>query len=56
MHDKYGTVGLGIALPIRVPKYTLHLCTPHSVLLLHIQTQSLHYMQIHDGRTIARAV
>ena len=47
---------LSCVLPTRVPKHTLHLCTPHYVLLLHIQTQSLHYMHIHYGRTITRAV
>jgi hypothetical protein len=60
VHDQYGTVGLGITTCYHVLSlpglYTLQLCTLHYVLLLHIHTQSLHYMQIHDGRTIDRAV
>ena len=60
VHDQYGTVGLGITPCYHVLSlpglYTLHLCTLHYVLLLYIHTQSLHYTQIHDGRTIDRAV
>jgi len=45
---------LSRALPTRVVHASP--CTLHYVLLLHIHTQSLHYMQIHGGRTIDRTV
>jgi hypothetical protein len=49
---------LSCALPTRIPKYTLHLCTLHYVPFIArtYTVITLHYMQIHDDCTIARAI
>jgi len=62
IHDQYGTGGLGITPCYHLlclPGFpsTRFTCAPLIMsLLLHVHTQSLHYMQIHDDCTIAWAV